>query len=401
MLKAKRPTDSSAGTKTHRHPFWNRTAPAQNQPPVSEAETIKHKTHHQTGKSVVAGPTRAQPVPIASITTTYSRQNSNSVSNTFNVVRGNSGYPNTLDSRNAVSTSVIGGNTSAPAPIQRVQAPVPVPRQQQQQQQQQQAVFAKNNNISSISSSKPDASAHRVSIQSLNSLNTASTSRSSFECISTENLQHSWGSTTPSSTIPHSTDSLSRIPAASETRDNSRRFPLVESDGQRKHVEPSSKTHGDTQGEQVSNALPLPNSEYESPARVRSLRRSKPNINLLTPSVRVATSTTGRQSPAPEQITATPPMHQGQHHQRSKSDMLPLTELAYVRPSRTEEHARLGAGDNRQATLLARVMATSSARHTHSVRHLFESNNLHSFFPDVLTFLLIDPFTNSGFIFHI
>lgn len=234
-------------------------APAQTYPPVSEAETIKHKTHHQAGKSVVTGLSRAQPVPVPSATTaTYSRQNP--VSNSYNVVRGNSGVQNAVDARNAVSTTIISGNTSAPAPapapIPRVQAPIPVPRQQQQQQQQQ-AVFAKNNNISSISSSKLDAS-----VQSLDSVNTASTSRSSFEFISTEDLKHSWSSTAPSSTIPNSTDSLVRIPAATEIRDTSsasRRFPLVESDGQRKHVEPSFKT----QGEQVSNALPLPNSEYE------------------------------------------------------------------------------------------------------------------------------------------
>lgn len=42
------------------------------------------------------------------------------------------------------------------------------------------------------------------------------------------------------------------------------------------------------------------------------------------------------------------------------------TELAYIRPQRMEENARLG--DNGRATLLARVMSTSSSRHTYSVR---------------------------------
>jgi hypothetical protein len=108
------------------------------------------------------------------------------------------------------------------------------------------------------------------SLQSLHSIST--TSRSS---VDQDNLQHSWDSNTlstaPSSTVPQSTESLVRIPAASDPRDwdgplspldrsmgASRGFPLVESDGQGR-----SNTHTFTAGEQASNALPLPNSEYE------------------------------------------------------------------------------------------------------------------------------------------
>lgn len=419
---------STAGTKTHRHPFWKTASTPVAPPQVSEAETIKTKA---ASKPSVVGIVRAhqsQAQPVTQSTsasnTTYSRQNP--ASSSFHVVRAN---------QQAATTSTPVAAATAPAPS-RVQAPIAVPQQHQQQ-----ALANKNFNKSNPPIPKPGSSAvHRVSIQSLNSANTASTSRSSFEHISAENLEHSWGSgatfsTAPSSTFPtKSTDSLVRIPASSssELRDQqnnreaaaaSRRFPLVESDSQRKPVEPSSKTHGDTQGEQASNALPLPNSEYEvnsfsylyipsldthtssppsyapllsfqSPARVRSLRRSKPNINLSssTSSIRDATSTTGRQSPAPGPSSIIPPSSsaaaaasaakspepQEHHHQRSKSDMLAITEFAYVRPShRMEEHVRGGSGDHGRATLLARVMATSSTKHTQSVRYSsFESNDL-------------------------
>lgn len=260
-------TPRLAVQKPHRS-FW-RTEPTVAQ--VSEAETIKNVKSSAKAPPTAVGSgagrvvNRSQPIPVPAPATTtnalFQRQNQSSGS--FNVVRSGSGLPTSQDARNAVSTTGHANSTST----QSAQIPTQI---------------HSNSQSKSISMPVPPVSHyHRASVNSLNSVDTASTSHSSFERISADNLQHSWGSATlstaPSSTVPKSTESLVRIPAASSISESkgreavatsdknlitTGRFPLVESDGQR-HSATTATSHMQTQGDQASNALPLPNSEYE------------------------------------------------------------------------------------------------------------------------------------------
>jgi len=239
-------------------------------PLVSEAETAKyHQSFLHRQSSGSAGPNAAshhpQPAPAPEITT-FRKQTQESA--TFNVVRSSTvGYPNQASARNAAAT----------IPFSRPEVPPSNSVNQQPSQHQQ---YHKPHLAPATSSSKQAVTSashpHRVSVQSLHSINTTSTtSRSSVDQASIDFLQHSWDSNTlstaPSSTVPQSTESLVRIPVASAPRDRdgpfspversmgaSRGFPFVEPDGQTR-----SATHAYTAGEQASNALPLPNSEYE------------------------------------------------------------------------------------------------------------------------------------------
>jgi hypothetical protein len=239
---------------------------------------------------------RGQPVPVPEIATFHKQTN---ISSSFNVVRSSTtGYP-TQTSRNAATTQI---------PHNREVYPSNTLNQQQSSQHQAHQHQYYNSQLAPVTSSKPAVAPashpHRVSVQSLHSINTASTtSRSSVEQASIDDLQHSWDSNTlstaPSSTVPQSTESLVRIPAASDPRDRegvlspldrsmgaSRGFPLVESDGQSWPT-----THGYTAGEQALNALPLPNSEYE-------VKQPHP-FHSLAPSSLVLTTTCTVPRPRP------------------------------------------------------------------------------------------------------
>ena len=288
MFKTKKPTDQGASTtfttsssifrllissffvgaqRSHRHSFWKSDAVVA-QPP-SDAETIKfhrssvlkHSSQSVPASTVVdngAISSRIQSVPVttrsgptatASAASSYPKPSQPQ----FHVVRSS------IDARSAIAT------TSSPAPRVGITSPtsqsISVPRT--------------NNTLISSKPAPADVQSHRTSA-SINSLRTASTSRSSFERVSAENLKGSWGSNTlttaPSSNAPRSTESLVRIPVANEgSRDSSlrerqrretARYPLVEtSDNQRTPA----TTHAESTqvGEQASNALPLPNSDYE------------------------------------------------------------------------------------------------------------------------------------------
>ncbi|PVF98910.1 hypothetical protein CPB86DRAFT_850397 [Serendipita vermifera] len=365
MFKNRKHSDSTAAQKPYRPSFW-RTEPTV--PQVSEAETVKNvkssvkapPTAVGSGAGRVGNRTQPIPVPAPATTTNALFQRQNQSSGSFNVVRSGSGIPNSQDSRNAVSTTGHANSTST----QSAQTPTQL-----------------HSNSQSKSISMPVAPVshyHRASVNSLNSVDTASTSHSSFERISADNLQHSWGSATlstaPSSTVPKSTESLVRIPAAASITESkgreavstsdknlitSGRFPLVESDSQ-KNSAAIATSHTHTQGDQASNALPLPNSEYEAPARVRSLRRSKGNIVDTTnpiSSIRIATSKSGRESPAPTSSAHNPPTPpKSQEHHRSKSDMPSTQEIAYVQSSHRQDQGE----HHPKSKLLARVMSTSS-----------------------------------------
>ncbi|KAG8813344.1 hypothetical protein FRC17_001604 [Serendipita sp. 399] len=370
MFRARlKPTDSSASQRPHRHSFWKSDVSTAQ---VSEAETIKF-TRPSLAKPSTSQPvpapvtadsstiaTRSQPIPVthskkASISSeTYPKQPQSS----FSTVRSS------LDSRNAVPSTL---GHSPPSALTSGPSQLAHPPKVSQ----------------SIGTSKPvppEAHSNRVSVQSLHSLHTASTSRSSFDRISAENLQGSWNSNTlstaPSSTIPRSTESLVRIPVASDPSSEreapqaldkqlatTARYPIVESeDGQKKAIAPVQP--GVPQGHQVSNALPLPNSDYET--RTRSLRRTKGQIvssTGTTTSVRDAQSAAGRQSPAPtSQIQAQPTPHSPTHtpHRRSNSDMLATYSSQHYDLSRS---APVDAHHGR-AALLAHVMATTPLKHS-------------------------------------
>lgn len=358
MFKTRKSTDQGA-QRSLRPSFWRSDAPVA-QPP-SDAETIRfHRSsvlRHSSqpvpaptavDSRAIGGRTQAVPVTTRPATTATPSVVSSYPAHSqpqFNVVRSS------VDPRNAVAT------TSSPAPHAGLTSPpsqsINVPRA--------------NDTLISSKPAPTDVPSHRTSA-SLNSLHTASTSRSSFERISAENLQGSWGSNTfttaPSSNAPRSTESLVRIPVAHDgskdsapkeqrQRRESARYPLVEtSDSQRT---PAAAHAESTQvGEQASNALPLPNSDYESPVRARSLRRSKGQINGGTGSsnsIRDATAATGRQSPAPATQTSPSPPSAQPTHRRSRSEMIP--EIAYLPP----QHST-GSADRH--TLLARVMSAST-----------------------------------------
>ncbi|KAG8867344.1 hypothetical protein FRC20_006024 [Serendipita sp. 405] len=381
MFRARqKPTDSSASQRPHRHSFWKSDVPTAQ---VSDAETIKY-TRVSAAKESSSQPvpalvvadsspiaTRSQPIPVthshsrkASISPeTYTKHSQSS----FNTVRSS------LDARSAIPATL---SHSPPSALTTGASQLGHPPKV-------------NNHIATSKPVSPEAHSNRVSVQSLHSLHTASTSRSSFDRISAENLQGSWGSNTlstaPSSTIPRSTESLVRIPAASDPssyeREHSQaldkqlrtsgRYPIVESeDGQKKAIAPVQP--GIPQGHQVSNALPLPNSDYESLARTRSLRRSKGQIvsnsgttaTTTTPSIRDATSasTVGRQSPAPTPIAQGP--SSPTPHRRSNSDMLATYPRQHYDLNRA---GSMDAHHGRDA-LLAHVMATTPTplKHSHS-----------------------------------
>ncbi|KAG8807833.1 hypothetical protein FRC19_006302, partial [Serendipita sp. 401] len=381
MFRARqKPTDSSASQRPHRHSFWKSDVPTAQ---VSDAETIKYtrvSAAKESSSQPVPAPvvadsspiaTRSQPIPVthshsrkASIPPeTYTKHSQSS----FNTVRSS------LDARSAIPTTL---SHSPPSALTTGASQLGHPPKV-------------NNHIATSKPVPPEAHSNRVSVQSLHSLHTASTSRSSFDRISAENLQGSWGSNTlstaPSSTIPRSTESLVRIPAASDPssyeREHSQaldkqlrtsgRYPIVESeDGQKKAIAPVQP--GIPQGHQVSNALPLPNSDYESLARTRSLRRSKGQIvsnsgttaTTTTPSIRDATSasTVGRQSPAPTPIAQGP--SSPTPHRRSNSDMLATYPRQHYDLNRA---GSMDAHHGRDA-LLAHVMATTPTplKHSHS-----------------------------------
>ncbi|KAG8849592.1 40S ribosomal protein S21 [Serendipita sp. 411] len=373
-------TKAGSSQRPHRHSFWKSDVPTAQ---VSDAETIKYtrvSAAKESSSQPVPAPvvadsspiaTRSQPIPVthshsrkASIPPeTYTKHSQSS----FNTVRSS------LDARSAIPTTL---SHSPPSALTTGASQLGHPPKV-------------NNHIATSKPVPPEAHSNRVSVQSLHSLHTASTSRSSFDRISAENLQGSWGSNTlstaPSSTIPRSTESLVRIPAASDPssyeREHSQaldkqlrtsgRYPIVESeDGQKKAIAPVQP--GIPQGHQVSNALPLPNSDYESLARTRSLRRSKGQIvsnsgttaTTTTPSIRDATSasTVGRQSPAPTPIAQGP--SSPTPHRRSNSDMLATYPRQHYDLNRA---GSMDAHHGRDA-LLAHVMATTPTplKHSHS-----------------------------------
>ena len=281
MFRSKRPADSSGARFPRKIPWYNQltTNPqssyiagqkpnkmfqktdSSNAALSSDAETIKYQSlahHHYSSAS--AGPNatqsyRTQPVPVPAAATFRQSQQSTS----FNVVRSSTS-PNVYPTPTARTSG-----TSHPEVY-----PSNALNQQQNY----------NYPLTGLTSSKsavaPVSHPHRTSMQSLYTNTISTNSRSSVDQASIDNLQHSWDSNTlstaPSSTVPKSTESLVRIQAASSDPKDwdgllspldrsmgaSRGFPLIESDGQGK-----TPTHGYTAGEQPTNALPLPNSEYE------------------------------------------------------------------------------------------------------------------------------------------